>query len=265
MLDTFPTPVLAITDAVDDLEGVEALSSLYTLVSKCKAGLKDGQRLENLSWRLWYRLEKMPTTLTTLRPPLTDPRTHSIKGDNPTNSNALAASAYQSPAPSVASIYSPSPSTISFSDSSISISSSNDSDSGSERSLREGQQQPLPHKQEERVEQGDSQQQRGQQVQQQQQNETEPHDHHRAISGHIPSPITSPSPVPVSFITNNIIAISTTVATHPFDTHSAATTTVTCVADRITISTITVTSTTSPHQPPRRFQCQSPNQYEWEW
>ncbi|KAJ8517232.1 hypothetical protein ONZ45_g5538 [Pleurotus djamor] len=196
MLDTFPTPVLTITDAVDDLEGVEALSSLYTLVSKCKAGLKDGQRLENLSWRLWYRLEKMPTTLTTLRPPLTDPRTHSIKGDNPTNSNALAASAYQSPAPSVASIYSPSPSTISFSDSSISIGSSNDSDSGSERSLRDGQQQPLPRKQEERVEQGDSQQQRGQQVQQQQQNETEPHDHHRAISGHIPSPITSPSPSP---------------------------------------------------------------------
>ncbi|PFH48306.1 hypothetical protein AMATHDRAFT_91065, partial [Amanita thiersii Skay4041] len=56
MLTTFPTPVLAVAaDAVRDLDGREALSSLWTLFTKCKESLQDGRRLENISWRLWYR------------------------------------------------------------------------------------------------------------------------------------------------------------------------------------------------------------------
>ncbi|KAH7913810.1 hypothetical protein BJ138DRAFT_1145327 [Hygrophoropsis aurantiaca] len=56
MLATFPAPVLSVTtDVVRDLEGREALSGLWTLFTKCKESLKDGRRLENISWRLWYR------------------------------------------------------------------------------------------------------------------------------------------------------------------------------------------------------------------
>ncbi|KAG6845262.1 hypothetical protein H0H87_011997 [Tephrocybe sp. NHM501043] len=61
----FPAPVLAVAaDAVRELEGGEALTGLWTLLkavffdavfTKCKASLKDGHRLENISWRLWYR------------------------------------------------------------------------------------------------------------------------------------------------------------------------------------------------------------------
>ncbi|KAF8805397.1 DUF1752-domain-containing protein [Phlegmacium glaucopus] len=56
MLTAFPTPVLSITaDAVRDLEGRDALSGLWNLFTKCKESLQDGRRLENISWRLWYR------------------------------------------------------------------------------------------------------------------------------------------------------------------------------------------------------------------
>ncbi|KIJ60358.1 hypothetical protein HYDPIDRAFT_32324 [Hydnomerulius pinastri MD-312] len=56
MLATFPAPVLSVTaDAVRDLQGHDALSSLWTLFTKCKESLQDGRRLENISWRLWYR------------------------------------------------------------------------------------------------------------------------------------------------------------------------------------------------------------------
>ncbi|EGN92366.1 hypothetical protein SERLA73DRAFT_27839, partial [Serpula lacrymans var. lacrymans S7.3] len=56
MLATFPAPVLSVTaDAVKDLEGRDALSGLWTLFTKCKESLQDGRRLENISWRLWYR------------------------------------------------------------------------------------------------------------------------------------------------------------------------------------------------------------------
>jgi hypothetical protein len=73
MLSAFPTPVLSIAaDAVKDLEGRDALSGLWTcrcllcsiihvliyiyqVFTKCKESLHDGRRLENISWRLWYR------------------------------------------------------------------------------------------------------------------------------------------------------------------------------------------------------------------
>lgn len=56
MLNTFPSPVLSVAvEVVKDLEGGDALSGLWTLFTKCKESLKDGRRLENISWRLWYR------------------------------------------------------------------------------------------------------------------------------------------------------------------------------------------------------------------
>jgi hypothetical protein len=72
MLTAFPTPVLSIaSDAVKDLEGRDALLGLWTcrfllrafvhilitpqVFTKCKESLQDGRRLENISWRLWYR------------------------------------------------------------------------------------------------------------------------------------------------------------------------------------------------------------------
>jgi hypothetical protein len=56
MRSAFPEPVLTITPAaVRDLQGREALSGLWTLFTKCKESLQDGRRLENISWRLWYR------------------------------------------------------------------------------------------------------------------------------------------------------------------------------------------------------------------
>ncbi|EMD31517.1 hypothetical protein CERSUDRAFT_162949 [Gelatoporia subvermispora B] len=56
MISSFPTPILSVAaDVVKDLEGDEALCSLWALFTKCKESLKDGRRLENISWRLWYR------------------------------------------------------------------------------------------------------------------------------------------------------------------------------------------------------------------
>ncbi|KAI0058744.1 hypothetical protein BV25DRAFT_1901966 [Artomyces pyxidatus] len=56
MVTAFPSPVLAVAaDVVRDLDGGDALSGLWTLFTKCKESLQDGRRLENISWRLWYR------------------------------------------------------------------------------------------------------------------------------------------------------------------------------------------------------------------
>ncbi|KAI9454381.1 DUF1752-domain-containing protein [Lactarius psammicola] len=56
MVSHFPSPVLSLTsDALKDIDGHDALSSLWTVFTKCKESLQDGRRLENISWRLWYR------------------------------------------------------------------------------------------------------------------------------------------------------------------------------------------------------------------
>lgn len=75
MSPTFPGPVLAVaTDMIRHLEGEESLPILWTrqcqtfvvsyssstsplnaVFTKCKESLKDGRRLENISWRLWYK------------------------------------------------------------------------------------------------------------------------------------------------------------------------------------------------------------------
>ncbi|CAL1717380.1 unnamed protein product [Somion occarium] len=55
MID-FPHPILCVaSDVVKELDGEDAVLGLWTLFTKCKASLTDGQRLENISWRLWYR------------------------------------------------------------------------------------------------------------------------------------------------------------------------------------------------------------------
>ncbi|KAK7024382.1 hypothetical protein VNI00_016323 [Paramarasmius palmivorus] len=56
MLLDFPSPVLTVApDALRHLDGDHALESLWYLFTKCKGSLHDGPRLENISWRLWYR------------------------------------------------------------------------------------------------------------------------------------------------------------------------------------------------------------------
>ncbi|EIM91688.1 DUF1752-domain-containing protein, partial [Stereum hirsutum FP-91666 SS1] len=56
MLVSFPSPVLSVAaDVVKDLDGGEALSGLWHIFTKCKESLQEGERLENISWRLWYR------------------------------------------------------------------------------------------------------------------------------------------------------------------------------------------------------------------
>ncbi|KAI0819287.1 hypothetical protein BC628DRAFT_1342326 [Trametes gibbosa] len=56
MLSSFPSPILSVAaDVVRDLDGEDTLCTLWALFTKCKESLKDGRRLENISWRLWYR------------------------------------------------------------------------------------------------------------------------------------------------------------------------------------------------------------------
>ncbi|ETW82470.1 hypothetical protein HETIRDRAFT_244744, partial [Heterobasidion irregulare TC 32-1] len=56
MITAFPSSVLSVTaDVIKELDGGDALSGLWTLFTKCKESLQDGRRLENISWRLWYR------------------------------------------------------------------------------------------------------------------------------------------------------------------------------------------------------------------
>ncbi|KAM5539216.1 hypothetical protein V8D89_007089 [Ganoderma adspersum] len=83
MISAFPSPILSVAaDVVKDLEGEDALCSLWTLFTKCKESLKDGRRLENISWRLWYReLAAAQTTPSSspgsLSPPFSEKRSPS--------------------------------------------------------------------------------------------------------------------------------------------------------------------------------------------
>ncbi|KAI0764451.1 hypothetical protein BC629DRAFT_918906 [Irpex lacteus] len=52
---TLVLPVYVSPEVVQDLDGEDALYGIWTVFTKCKHLLKDGERLENLSWRLWYR------------------------------------------------------------------------------------------------------------------------------------------------------------------------------------------------------------------
>ncbi|KAF8181518.1 hypothetical protein BJ912DRAFT_854651 [Pholiota molesta] len=106
MAPSFPIPILAVTaDAVRDLDGREALSGLWTLFTKCKESLQDGRRLENISWRLWYR-ELMLTD----RPPLKNSTHYSLEGellDEKLSYSHPSSSSFSSAMSSSASSYSP--------------------------------------------------------------------------------------------------------------------------------------------------------------
>lgn len=94
MASAFPGPVLAVSpDVVRHLEGEEALPILWTrqscffflpcqsflpsltpehiVFTKCKESLKDGHRLENISWRLWHK-SMAETALTACEPSVTE-------------------------------------------------------------------------------------------------------------------------------------------------------------------------------------------------
>ncbi|KAF9256482.1 hypothetical protein L218DRAFT_803739, partial [Marasmius fiardii PR-910] len=56
MLLDLPSPVLVVApDVLRHIEGDQSLSGLWCLFNKCKGSVQDGQRLENISWRLWHR------------------------------------------------------------------------------------------------------------------------------------------------------------------------------------------------------------------
>ncbi|KAH9970644.1 hypothetical protein BGW80DRAFT_1176016 [Lactifluus volemus] len=56
MVPNFPSPVLClVSDSLKDIDGGDALSGLWSIFTRCKGSLQDGRRLENISWRLWYR------------------------------------------------------------------------------------------------------------------------------------------------------------------------------------------------------------------
>ncbi|KAI8884288.1 DUF1752-domain-containing protein [Backusella circina FSU 941] len=58
MVQSFDLPVLSL--AIPNIEKMDTtntdnISCLWTVFSKCKDNLEHGKRLENLSWRVWYR------------------------------------------------------------------------------------------------------------------------------------------------------------------------------------------------------------------
>ncbi|KAI7877082.1 uncharacterized protein EV154DRAFT_62809 [Mucor mucedo] len=58
MLQTLDLPVLSLDiPNIQKLNTINAddLSCMWTVFSKCKDSLENGRRLENMSWRLWYR------------------------------------------------------------------------------------------------------------------------------------------------------------------------------------------------------------------
>lgn len=75
MSNLLDTPVLTL--AIDNLSKLHSidekgLSTIWNLFTKCKDNLENGRRLENISWRLWYRsCHPPPLDLPDLQPPVT--------------------------------------------------------------------------------------------------------------------------------------------------------------------------------------------------
>ncbi|KAI8812874.1 hypothetical protein BJ742DRAFT_556114 [Cladochytrium replicatum] len=68
MPPALPAPVL--TFAIDNLSKLDSLndddiSAMWGVFTKCKDNLENGRRLENMSWRLWYRSVHLSNTTTT--------------------------------------------------------------------------------------------------------------------------------------------------------------------------------------------------------
>ncbi|CAO3607552.1 unnamed protein product [Cunninghamella blakesleeana] len=54
MVQTIDVPILEIP-SIQKVMTIDELSSMWNVFSKCKNSIENGRRLENLSWRLWYR------------------------------------------------------------------------------------------------------------------------------------------------------------------------------------------------------------------
>ncbi|KAF4597715.1 hypothetical protein EYR40_008180 [Pleurotus pulmonarius] len=211
MLNNQPSPLLTIASNV--LREVDSAASLWALFSKCKGSMKDGERLENLSWRLWYRgmvLDRHRTCIHVQNDSVNDgaaqsfleadSRTIYAHPSSPQLSTTLTASctplpnssystAYRSPAPSLVSFSSPSASVIAFSES-ANGSSGSESDSGANSSDDQlgrlmsssgGGTPSFPTTSAPLVHIAET---------------TCPSCHLKSTKSHIPSPITSPSPSP---------------------------------------------------------------------
>ncbi|KAH8092626.1 hypothetical protein BXZ70DRAFT_897964 [Cristinia sonorae] len=83
MID-FPSPILSVaSEAISELDGEDAVYGLWTLFTKCKQSLKDGRRLENISWRLWYREMSNSHCSPPQSPGSTSPPLSEIQGYSP--------------------------------------------------------------------------------------------------------------------------------------------------------------------------------------
>ncbi|KAI9303839.1 hypothetical protein BJ944DRAFT_241095 [Cunninghamella echinulata] len=54
MVQAIDVPILEIP-SIQKAMTIDELSSMWNVFSKCKNSIENGRRLENLSWRLWYR------------------------------------------------------------------------------------------------------------------------------------------------------------------------------------------------------------------
>ncbi|GAA5795219.1 hypothetical protein HPULCUR_000573 [Helicostylum pulchrum] len=77
MMKTLDLPVLSLAipniNKLDE-NNTDNLSYMWTVFSKCKDSLENGRRLENMSWRLWYRESSLKRTAPTpipIQPPST--------------------------------------------------------------------------------------------------------------------------------------------------------------------------------------------------
>ncbi|KAI8986982.1 hypothetical protein BDB01DRAFT_784185 [Pilobolus umbonatus] len=73
MVLTLDLPVLSLAiPNIHKLNDINAdnLSCLWTVFSKCKENLENGRRLENMSWRLWYRESSLANTPTFNQQPI---------------------------------------------------------------------------------------------------------------------------------------------------------------------------------------------------
>ncbi|KAI7858827.1 hypothetical protein BDC45DRAFT_553821 [Circinella umbellata] len=57
---TFDQPMLSLSPhSIDRIHNVDDLGAMWTVFTKCKAHLENGERLENMSWRLWYHEKQL--------------------------------------------------------------------------------------------------------------------------------------------------------------------------------------------------------------
>ncbi|KAG2229705.1 hypothetical protein INT48_004222 [Thamnidium elegans] len=90
MMKTLDLPVLSLAipniNKLDE-NNTDNLSYMWTVFSKCKDSLENGRRLENMSWRLWYRESSLKRTAPISTPiPIQPPSTIIKESDKPLSS-----------------------------------------------------------------------------------------------------------------------------------------------------------------------------------